>query len=123
MARTDIKRRDERQASATIPAASTVTLVSIKISNNEGFALTHFANYVGATLAWGNLTWKVLVNGIPQAPIDNQKDQRGDQITPQQVYEEIICGPCDLLEIICTNSDAVNGYVAGVLMKGDYFKT
>lgn len=122
MARSDVVRRDERQASNTVPAASTVTLVSIKFSNNEGFALTHFANYVAASAAWGNLKWRVLRNGIPQQPIDNQMDQRGDQITPQQILEEIFFNPCDLMEITVENTDAANAWVAGVLMKGDYFK-
>ena len=122
MARENIVRRDERQASGTIVKATTVTLISIKLSNNEHFAVTHFSNYVGASLAWGNLTWRVLKNRIPQVPIDNQKDQRGDQITPQQILEEIIFNPCDLLEITVQNTDAVNDWVAGAIIKGDYFR-
>jgi len=122
MARENVVRRDERQASASVPAASTITLISIKISNNEHFSLTHFSNYVAASAAWGNLIWRVLRNGIPQAPIDDQRDQRGDQITPQQILEEILLNPCDLLEITAENTDPANAWVAGAIIKGDYFK-
>jgi len=122
MARENVIRRDERQASATILRSTTSTLISIKISNNERFAITDFANYVAASAAWGNLIWKVLKNGIPQAPIDNQKDQRGDQITPQRIIEEITFNPCDLLEVTVENTDAGNDWVAGAIMKGDYFR-
>jgi hypothetical protein len=105
--------------SLAVPAGTTVTLISERITTAELLLLTHFANYVSDIMAWGSIVWNTTINGVPVASLYNVKDQLGDPANPRELgYQPQLRGN-DLLEVKVTNNAAVE-YSVGVSVKGKF---
>lgn len=106
--------------SANIGATSTVELFSVTVPHKLKLLVTHFANPINNVAALGNLTWKVLRNGIATSPLDAVLDQYGDISDPYELSEPIEFFSGSTVSVVVVNSSGV-AYDAGVLLRGSYF--
>jgi hypothetical protein len=112
--------RYDRANSQSVAAGATVTLTDSDfiVPGNLSFRLTAFANYVGQTAALGNITWRLLINGIARAPLAAVLDILGDQAQPWPVEDDrLVASGGDKVEVQVTNAGGV-AYDVGARVVG-----
>ncbi len=81
------------------------------------FALTEFCNFVRDDAARGNVTWVVMVNGIPRYPLHSIKMAGQEGVYRSVKSPEMIFHGNDLVEVKATNGGAID-YEAGAAFRG-----
>lgn len=107
--------------SINILAGTTGTIYEEILPTGIHLKITHFMNYVGNAAAWGNITWRLLKNGVPVWPLDNILDQMGEIPDPYEISEDVIIEGGNRVSLIAVNAAGV-AYDVGAGIKGFYFK-
>jgi hypothetical protein len=114
---------DQFQASELIVHNTNGQLVLSKTApTNLYMRVVAMATYVDINVigGFGQLTWKFLVNGIPDKTFPVQKDQIGTQNQPMRLGIPIEVPPGKNLDVTIDNSDPVTDYTGGVIMLIEY---
>jgi len=53
-----------------------------RVPSGQVFKMTHFSNYM-ATADWGNVEWRITLNGVPWFPYESVLDQIGIATLPR----------------------------------------
>jgi hypothetical protein len=99
-------------------------LIRINVPSGQTFVLSHFANYVGDALAWNNVNWTVIVDGVPFRNFYKFTDQIGAVNLPREIPFGHIIARRDFV-VLCenANTDATGSvYAIGASIKGAYIR-
>ena len=107
---------DEQGSNTALAAGGTATLITITVPPNARFELDSFATYAGEVTAFGTCTWKYKINGVPRYPLNNIKDQIGEQGNPRQIFAaDLGARGGDVVTLDVTNADSVSHSVGGII--------
>lgn len=109
-----------RQGSQQIAAGASATLITFWVPRGNRLSLKEFGNYANAIGAFGNVVWRVKINGSARYPLDSISDQVGSQNQTMPIGNEIEAYGGDLVEVTAENAlTAPQPYGAGAIIKGD----
>ena len=74
--------KDENISMALTVLLGWTNLFTYQVPARAKLLMTHFSNYMG-TADWGNVEWRVCVNGIPTYPLESVLDQLGISTRPR----------------------------------------
>ena len=107
--------------SKNIPAGSTGTsIMRLKVPHSTSLRITHFGNDIGQAAGWSYITWRVMIDGVPDETLGKVKDQLGYTSQMRELGRKPIIPGGSVLEVFVENSDIVNAYDALVSFKGEY---
>ncbi len=118
----DVSSWFDRVVSQSVPAVSTVTLLTVVVPSAAKFILDKFANYVSDTGAWGNVQWEIRRNGVTVAPYGLIKDQLGQPNLPRDMYEDAVFDGGQTITFVATNNHATTAYLMGVSVQGRFVR-
>ena len=94
----NIQTRDFNTSQAFLAAAVGWTdLFTYQVPSKSKMVLTHFSNYM-ATADWGEVTWRIMRNGVPVFPYETILDQIGISTLPRLI-ERIVYEGADYCQI------------------------
>jgi len=100
--------------SVNVLAASVGTVIATYIVPSKCRArLLSFGNYLSLVALWGDVTWRMNVNGIPMAPYNAIRDQIGYAAQRSDV-EKIEAGGGSVITVTADNADALLAVDVGV---------
>jgi hypothetical protein len=92
--------------SANVLAATTNTVIAtITVPTKCRMRLLSLGNYIGTVAAWSQITWRLLCNGIPQAPYNGFLDQIGYAAQRSDV-ERLEWGGGSIVTVVADNPTA-----------------
>ena len=115
---------DKTYSAPRVQPNTEAELIRINVPAGQTFVLSHFANYVGDALAWGNVNWTVILDGVPFRGYFKITDQVGAVNLPREIPFGHMVARRDLV-IICenANTDATDSvYAIGASIKGAYIR-
>lgn len=100
-------------------AANTTEVILTTTIPFANAVLRWFGNDVEDSGAWGNLTWRILINRQPASCWDNVTRQLGTIAAPTPVFLNLQLS--DVITIGVINASLTTGYVALTRIKGWYW--
>lgn len=95
-----VQLKDENVSLALTVLLGWTNLFTYQVPARAKIKMTHFSNYMG-TADWGNVEWRVCVNGIPTYPLESVLDQVGISTLPR-LTQPIVAKGGDTLTIDAT---------------------
>jgi len=103
--------------SQEVGIGATITIFEYTVPTRSILKMTHFGNYLKTIAAWGEVTWRILQNGVGLYPYEEILDQIGMIDDPRIITPFSIPGG-DEIKITITN-DHIAAVVAGVALRYD----
>ena len=103
--------------SQAIGIGATVIIFDYTVPTKSILKVTHFGNYLATVAAWGDITWRILQNGVGLYPYDEIIDQIGMIDDPRVITPFSIPGGDNIQITIHNGSAAIVG--AGVALRYD----
>lgn len=103
--------------SQSIGIGATVIIFDFTVPTKSTLKVTHFGNYLATIAAWGDITWRILQNGVGLYPYDEILDQIGMIDDPRAISPFSIPGGDNIQITIHNGSAAIVG--AGVALRYD----
>jgi len=91
--------------SQEVGIGATITIFEYTVPTRSILKVTHFGNYLATIAAWGDITWRILQNGVGLYPYDEIIDQIGMIDDPRVITPFSIPGG-DTIRITITNNSA-----------------
>lgn len=96
----DIQKKDLNTSLALTIAGGWTNFFAYRVPAKQILKVTHFSNYMD-TADWGNVEWRITLNGVPRFPYESILDEIGIATLPR-LTEPIIAQGGDEIRIDAT---------------------